>query len=178
MRWLSAVTPKPALLVRPRAAVSLDEAHLAIEQWEHYSRKRLDNAQRVAVELTMAEDAAGRWAARTTARAEPRQNGKGDEVEVVEAWGLTQRGEAIVHTAHEIPTAKSAHERLVAHLEGHRDLRRLIRGAPTYANGSANIVCSSLTSRASLTGSGAATELMPASQIPNLQKQVRDRDNP
>jgi hypothetical protein len=127
------------LLVRPRAAASLSEAHLAIEQWEHYSKKSLDNAQRVVVELMMAEDAGGRWAARTTGRSCPRQNGKGDEIEVVEAWGLTQRGEAIVHTAHEIPTAKSAHERMVAHLEAHPDLRRKIRGRPTYGNGNFGI---------------------------------------
>jgi hypothetical protein len=112
MRWLDAENPVPALLVRPRGAASLDEARLAVEQWEHYARKRLDNAQGVVVELMMAEGRDRRWAARTTGRAEPRQNGKGDEIEVVEAWGLTQRGEAIVHTAHEIPTAKSAHERM------------------------------------------------------------------
>lgn len=126
--------PLPALAVHPPDAASLDEAHAAIEQWEHYSRKRLDSAQRLAVELMMAETSEGMWAAKTTGRCESRQNGKGDEVEVVEAWGLTQRAEAIVHTAHEIPTAKSAHLRLVAHLEGHRDLRRLVSKV-RYANG-------------------------------------------
>lgn len=130
--------PAPALVVHPPAAQSLDEAHAAIEQWEHYSGKTLDSAQRLAVELMMAESASGRWAARTTGRAEPRQNGKGDEVEVVEAWGLIQRGEWIVHTAHEIPTAKSAHRRLVGLLEGHRDLRRLVRQV-RYANGDQSI---------------------------------------
>lgn len=118
----------------PPDVASLDEAHAAIEQWEHYSGKTLDTAQRLAVELMMAEDAEGRWAAGTTGRAVPRQNGKGDEFEVVEAWGLTQRAEAIVHTAHEIPTAKSAHKRLVDHLESHRDLRRLVSKI-RYANG-------------------------------------------
>ena len=132
MNWQLSV-PAPALLVHPPAA-SLDEAYGAIAQWERYSRKSLDSAQRLAVELMMAESADGRWAARTTARCEARQNGKGDEIEVVEAWGLTQRGEWIVHTAHEIPTAKSAHRRLVDHLEGHRDLRRLVRRV-RYANG-------------------------------------------
>lgn len=130
--------PEPALVVRPPGAVNLDEAHSAIEQWEFYSRKKLDSSQRLAVELMMAESPDGRWAARTTGRAEPRQNGKGDEIEVVEAWGLTQRGEWIVHTAHEIPTAKAAHRRLVAHLESHRDLRRLIRQV-RYANGDQSI---------------------------------------
>lgn len=80
----------------------------------------------------------GRWAARTTGRSEPRQNGKGDELEVVEAWGLIQREEWIVHTAHEIPTAKSAHRRLADYLEGHRDLRRRVRRVG-YGNGDRSI---------------------------------------
>jgi hypothetical protein len=126
MNWQRS-DPVPALLVHPPDAASLDEAHAAIEQWEHYSHKTLDSAQRLAVELMMAESSDGRWAARSTGRAESRQNGKGDEIEVVEAWGLTQRSEAIVHTAHEIPTAKSAHERLVAHLYSHSDLRRKVK---------------------------------------------------
>jgi hypothetical protein len=50
----------------------------------------------------------------TTGREMPRQNGKGDEVEVVELWGLTQRGEAILHTAHELFTVAGAHQRMVA----------------------------------------------------------------
>lgn len=132
MNWQQS-EPAPALLVHPPAA-SLDEAHAAIELWEHYSRKTLDSAQRLAVELMMAEGPDGRWAARTTGRCEPRQNGKGDEIEVVEAWGLIQRGEWILHTAHEIPTAKSAHRRLVDFFQGHRDLRRLISKV-RYANG-------------------------------------------
>lgn len=86
----------------------------------------------------MAETKDGRWAARTTGRAESRQNGKGDELEVVEAWGLVQRQEWIVHTAHEIPTAKSAHRRLVGFLESHRDLRKLVRSV-RYANGDQSI---------------------------------------
>jgi hypothetical protein len=116
----------PALVAHPLAA-SLDEAHAAIELWEHYSRKTLDTAQRLAVELMMAEAEDGRWAADTTGRAESRQNGKGDEIEVVELWGLTQRSEAILHTAHEAATAASAHARLIGLVEGHRDLRSKIK---------------------------------------------------
>jgi hypothetical protein len=126
------------LVVHPPAVASLDEAHEAIKQWEHYSGKTLDSAQRLAVELMMAETADKRWAARTTGRAESRQNGKGDELEVVEAWDLTQRAAPVVHSAHEIPTAKSAHQRLVAHLESHRDLRRLVSKV-RYANGDQSI---------------------------------------
>lgn len=137
INWLNA-DPAPALIARPPAAANLDEAYAAIEQWEFYSRKSLDDAQRMAVEQMMAERADGTWAARTTGRAEARQNGKGDEIEVVEAWDLTQRAAPIVHTAHEIPTAKKAHERLVGHLEGHRDLRRLVKQV-RYANGDQSI---------------------------------------
>jgi len=97
-----------------------------MDLWEHYSRKVLDSEQRLAVELMMAESADGRWAADTTGRAEPRQNGKGDEIEVVELWGLTQRSEAILHTAHEAATAASAHERLVGLVESHPDLSRKV----------------------------------------------------
>ncbi|MPZ14275.1 MAG: hypothetical protein GEU73_07600 [Chloroflexi bacterium] len=90
------------------------------------------------VELMMAEDESGRWAARTTGRGESRQNGKGDELEVMEAWGLVQRGEWVLHTAHELATAKSAQRRLVDFLELHKDLRRLIRQV-RYANSDRSI---------------------------------------
>jgi hypothetical protein len=135
--WQVAESPRPALLVHPRGVASLDEAHLAIEQWEFYSRKKLDPGQRLAVELMMAENSKARWAARTTGHSEPRQNGKGDVIEVVESWGLLQRAEAIVHSAHEIPTAKSAHQRLVDLLQ-HRDLRRKVVKV-RYVNGDQNV---------------------------------------
>ena len=120
--WHNVEEAPPSILVLPPAAASLDEAHGAIEQWEYYSRKTLDPPQRLAVELMMAESASGRWAARTTGREMSRQNGKGDEIEVVEFWGLTQREEAILHTAHELNTVSSAHQRMVA-LLAHKDFR-------------------------------------------------------
>jgi hypothetical protein len=125
MNWQH-VDPAPALLVLPPAAVSLDEANGAIEMWERYSRKTLDPSQRLVVQVMLAEGADGRWAARTTGREMPRQNGKGDEFEVVELWCLTQRGEAILHTAHELITVSKAHERLLNVLQ-HRDLRSKVR---------------------------------------------------
>ena len=122
INWHSGGEAPPRLLVLPPAAVSLDEAHGAIEQWEFYSRKVLDPPQRLTVEVLMAESAEGRWAARTTGREMARQNGKGDELEVVEFWGLAQRGEAILHTTHELNTVASAHQRMVA-LLSHRDFK-------------------------------------------------------
>jgi hypothetical protein len=135
--WLNA-EPGPALVVHPPGAVSLDDAHAAIELWEFYSGKQLDDVQRLAVEHMMAVKPDGMWAARTTGRAVSRQNGKGDEIEVVEFWDLTQRGAPIVHSAHEIPTAKSAHMRLVGLIQGHADLRRKLKQV-RYANGDQSV---------------------------------------
>jgi hypothetical protein len=127
INWQSDVTPAPAILVLPPAAVSLDEAHAAIELWEHYTHKTLDPAQRLTVEVMMAQTSSGDWAAQTTGREMPRQNGKGDELEVVEMWGLLQRGEAILHTIHDaVLLATQTQDRLLGTLESQPDLRRKI----------------------------------------------------
>ena len=116
------------MLVVPPDVDSLDEAHAAIELWEHYSHKRLDPTQRLVVEVMMAQRADGRWAAVTTGREMPRQNGKGDELEVVELWGLVHRSEAILHTIHDaVLLATQTQQRMLGVLEGHGDLRRRIK---------------------------------------------------
>ena len=66
INWLLDVEPSPAILALPPAAATLDEAHAAIEMWEHYTHKTLDPAQRLTVEVMMAQAADGRWAAATT----------------------------------------------------------------------------------------------------------------
>lgn len=128
MNWLLDAEPTPKILVLPPGAADLGEADAAIELWEHYSRKRLDPTQRLVVQVMMALGADGKWAASTTGREMPRQNGKGDEIEVVELWGLVQRGEAILHTVHDaVLLASQTQQRLLATLEGHADLRRLVK---------------------------------------------------
>lgn len=128
MNWLTAAEPRPKLLVLPPAAADLGEAEAAIELWEHYSRKTLDDTQRLVVQVMMAQTAAGRWAASTTGREMPRQNGKGDEIEVVELWGLVQRAEAILHTVHDaVLLASQTQQRMLGVLESHGDLRRLVK---------------------------------------------------
>jgi hypothetical protein len=126
--WQLDAEPAPALLVLPPAADSLDEAHAAIELWEYYSGKTLDPTQCLTVEVMMAQAADGGWAARTTGREMPRQNGKGDEIEVVELWGLVQRAEAILHTIHDAAIlATQAQQRMLGVLDNHPDLRRLVK---------------------------------------------------
>gem|GEM_PF-2304324 len=75
----------------------------------------------------MAQTESGTWAASTTGREMPRQNGKGDEVEVVELWGLVQRNEAILHTIHDaVLLATQTQQRMLTVLE-HPDLRRKVK---------------------------------------------------
>lgn len=126
INWLLDAEPLPAIRVLPPAAASLDEAHAAIELWEFYKRRTLDPTQRLVVEVMMATRADGLWAAPTTGREMPRQNGKGDEIEVPELWGLVQRGERILHTVHDaVLLATESQSRLLSVIEGHADLRRL-----------------------------------------------------
>jgi hypothetical protein len=75
----------------------------------------------------MATRADGRWAAATTGREMPRQNGKGDEIEVVELWDLVQRGARVLHTIHDaVLLATETQSRMLDGLiETHPDLRRL-----------------------------------------------------
>jgi hypothetical protein len=127
MNWQLDAEPVPAILVLPPDAASLDEADAAIELWEYYSGKTLDPTQRLWVQAVMAQRADGRWAAQTTARAMPRQNGKGDELEVPELWGLVQRAEAILHTIHDaVLLATQTQQRMLALLD-HPDLRRKVK---------------------------------------------------
>jgi hypothetical protein len=123
--WPTAENPVPALLAPPVGAESLDEADAAIELWEHYKGRKLDDGQRLDVSLMMATRGDGLWAASVTGHEKPRQSGKGDSVEVVEFWGLTQRSERILHTIHDaVLLATETQSRMLSLFE-HPDLRRL-----------------------------------------------------
>ena len=127
MNWQLDAEPKPAILVLPPDAASLDEANAAIEMWEFYSRKTLDPTQRLWVQAVMSQRPDKRWAAQTTGRAMARQNGKGDELEVPEFWGLVNRSEAILHTIHDaVLLATQTQQRMLSLLE-HRDLRPKVK---------------------------------------------------
>ena len=109
----------------PAGAASLDEADAAIELWEFYKKRKLDDGQRLDVYVMMATRADGLWAAGVTGHEKPRQSGKGDAIEVVEFWGLTQRSERILHTIHDaVLLATETQSRMLSLFE-HPDLRRL-----------------------------------------------------
>jgi hypothetical protein len=124
---------EPQLWLMPAAAHSLDVAREAIDLANAYGGT-LDRAQEVALETCMATTESGHWAAATFGNAVPRQNGKGDSIQWRELYGATQLNERIAHTAHETPTAIQAFQRMEALIQGHADLRRLVKRL-RYANG-------------------------------------------
>lgn len=54
----------------------------------------------------------GQWASLSCGLSCPRQNGKNGIVEIRELFGMVGRGEKILHTAHEVKTARKAFKRL------------------------------------------------------------------
>ena len=127
---------QPTILHMPEGVVSLDDAAEAIELAEHYASP-LDDAQKITLQAWMGVQADGQWAAAVAAHAMSRQNGKGDELQARELYGLLTLGETIVHTAHEVPTANNAFERMEAVFQ-HRDLRSKVAKI-RYANGEKGI---------------------------------------
>jgi len=110
----------------PVGATSLDEADAAVELWEHYKGRKLDDGQRLDVAVMLATRDDGLWAASVTGHEKPRQSGKGDAIEVVELWGTTQRSERILHTIHDaVLLATETQSRMLSLLDSHADLRRL-----------------------------------------------------
>lgn len=62
----------------------------------------------------------GRWAAARCGLAVPRQNGKNGALEVREVYGMVALGERILHTAHEVKTARKAFARLLEFFDNPR----------------------------------------------------------
>ena len=60
----------------------------------------------------LSADEFGLWSSLTCGLACPRQNGKNAILEIRELFGMVGRGEKILHTAHEVKTARKAFKRL------------------------------------------------------------------
>ena len=130
-------TQQPAVLHLPADVHSHDAADEALELADAYMSTP-DESQRLTIRAWMGTRADGTWAARDCGHAMSRQNGKGDELQIRELYGLVAVGETIIHTAHELPTAVNAFNRLVATFEAWDDLRRLVAHV-RYANGEQGI---------------------------------------
>ena len=80
-----------------------------------------DEWQEHVLKSWMRRDAQGRWAAGRWGIAVPRQNGKNAVVEILELYALTILGLRILHTAHEVKTARKAFLRLASFFENERE---------------------------------------------------------
>lgn len=121
----------PQIEHRPPDVVSLAAAEEAIELADSYGVANghpLAPSQRQVLELALGERADGSWAATRVVRFGPRQGtGKNDEIAARELAGLILFGERlIVHTAHELATARESFRRLEAVFENWDDLRRRV----------------------------------------------------
>ena len=85
-----------------------------------------DPWQADAVDVILAEQAGGQWAARRTGCIAARQNGKGAIIEATELYGMSVLGEHILHSAHLFDTARTAFFRLRELIESTPDLARRV----------------------------------------------------
>lgn len=124
---------EPQIVHRPPDVHSLDGAREAIEFVEAYGMTP-DANQVATVELALGEREDFSWAAFEVCDVEPRQNGKGDKIQIREAAGMFVFDEGlIIHTAHELKTAVQAFRRMEHFISRNADLRRQVKFR--YANG-------------------------------------------
>lgn len=105
----------------------------------------LDEWQQAVVTSWLAEDAKGRLVAGTCGLAVPRQNGKNGTVEAVQLYKMVVQGRKILHTAHEVKTARKHFLRMKSFFEDERrypELFELAKGGIRQTNGQEAIVLS------------------------------------
>jgi hypothetical protein len=122
---LGSQTPRIALVPRAKRSDGDDAAFLA-------SRYGLtpDPWQAAILESWLGLRQDGRFAAQRCGLAVPRQNGKNAVIEIRELFGMIVLGEKILHTAHEVKTARKAFLRLCSFFENPRrypELADLVR---------------------------------------------------
>jgi len=72
-------------------------------------------------------DEEGNWTTTRAGLAVPRQNGKNAIIEIRELYGMIALGERILHTAHEVKTARKAFKRILSFFENTRKYPELAK---------------------------------------------------
>lgn len=80
----------------------------------------LDPWQKEVVDCWLGQDENGEYNVTSAGLSSPRQNGKNGCLEAREFFGLTINGEKIIHTAHQVRTAKRSFNRLARYFEDPR----------------------------------------------------------
>ncbi|MBQ8109686.1 MAG: terminase [Clostridia bacterium] len=123
----------PRLQVEPQRVIT--DGSAAAMLMEAYGCA-LDDWQRTVVDCWLGRDAAGAYTTTSAGLAVPRQNGKNTCLEAREFFGMAIRGERILHTAHQVVTAKKSFRRLerMFNDKRHPEVQRLVRSI-RYTNG-------------------------------------------
>lgn len=93
----------------PRERTNADGASLLIEKYAY----TLDEWQKMVLDCWLGTDGAGNYTMTSGGLSVSRQNGKNCIVEARELYGLLISGERIIHSAHQVRTAKRSFRRLV-----------------------------------------------------------------
>lgn len=117
--------PTFALVPDSRISYGMDAADLA----QMYGFN-LFPWQRTVLDSWLLETEDGAYAAMTCLLTDPRQNGKNGCIEPRELYGLVVLGEAILHTAHRVDTARKSFGRLASYFENprNRELVKMVKG--------------------------------------------------
>ena len=101
-----------------------------------------DPWQKLVLDDWLAYDSNDKYAHKTCMLNVPRQNGKNGVLEVRELYGMTVEGEKILHTAHEVKTARKAFDRLLSFFENEVEYPELVEAVKTIrkTNGQAAII--------------------------------------
>ena len=96
----------------------------------------LDEWQQLVLDCWLGRDASGRYTVTSAGLAVPRQNGKNVCLEGREFFGMVINGEKILHTAHQVRTAKKSFNRLVRMFtdKRHPEVLELVKNI-RYTNG-------------------------------------------
>ncbi|MBQ9074678.1 MAG: hypothetical protein IJY32_01785 [Mogibacterium sp.] len=123
------VEPNRAASDGPDAAILFSEYAYAPDPW-----------QKDVVSCWLGRDEAGMYTVTSAGLAVPRQNGKNTCLEIREFFGLTINAERILHTAHQVRTAKKSFRRLAALFtdKRHPEIMELVKKI-RYTNGEESI---------------------------------------
>lgn len=108
---------EPRIRLEPKRAYSDGED--AAEFSEAYGLGP-DKWQMMILDAWLGRNAKDKYTATTCGLSVPRQNGKNAIIEMRELYGLAINGEKILHTAHEVKTARKAFLRLASFFENER----------------------------------------------------------
>ena len=100
----------PRIKIEPeRYSTDGEGAALLMQEYGY----KLDEWQQLVLDAWLGKDAAGHYNVTSAGLSVPRQNGKNVCLEAREFYGLLMNGEKILHTAHQVRTAKKSFRRLV-----------------------------------------------------------------